>query len=409
MAADLKACSGCAKAKRKCGRQTPACQRCRDRGFDCVYPPPKPSYFVLSEAPTSPLADTFTGDRTSLSGLTTAEFLNGEINVASPPEPADLSVHFPHCSTTWSSVAWFLSPETWEIDRYPVTLTTAPCNGVLKRHIRSTQAWLEQWIATGSNPFIHSHLYATRFPSCIQVAYTTLSAYLNRTEANTETILRIVEDRTNELLLENGVTFGDLGQENNTASPQLEVLDHLARIHALFVYHTISLFDGDIRSRSLAEPRCHVLNRWVSQMVDCARHSLSQLSFAFSPLDLTQGSLPAPYPTSTTENLWHTWILSESVRRTWMTVTGMYAVYHALQQGWTLCPGGIMFTNSQGVWQAETASAWEKICLEGVVMFMQRFEAERLFSEASPSDVDEFGKRMMEITFGIKKVESWKE
>ncbi|KAF2813914.1 uncharacterized protein BDZ99DRAFT_379935 [Mytilinidion resinicola] len=383
MAADLKACSGCAKAKRKCDRQTPACQRCRDRGFNCTYPPPKPSHFVLLEPPTSPLADII---------------------------PVDLTVYSPRRDGAWSSVPWFLSPETWRIDRFPVQLTTAPCNNVLKRHIRSTQAWLEQWVSTGSNPFIHAHLYLTRFPSCVQIAYTTLSAYINRTEANTETILRIVEDRTNELLLMNGVAFDDLEQESSTSSGHLEILDHLARVHALFVYQTISLFDGDIRSRHLAEPRCNLLNRWVTQMVDCASHSLSQLSFAFSPLDLIPSTIPAPFgPNTVTENLWHSWILSESVRRTWLTATGTYAVFHALQQGWTLCPGGIMFTNSQGVWQAETASAWQKLCSQGDVMFMQRFDAERLFSDASPSDVDEFGKRMLEITFGLKKVESWKE
>ncbi|KAK8043952.1 hypothetical protein PG994_012790 [Apiospora phragmitis] len=41
------ACTACAKAKHKCGKQKPACLRCHKRGARCAYPPEKPSAFVL--------------------------------------------------------------------------------------------------------------------------------------------------------------------------------------------------------------------------------------------------------------------------------------------------------------------------------------------------------------------------
>lgn len=43
----MQACAACAKAKRKCLRQSPACLRCRSRGLDCQYPAKRPSRWVL--------------------------------------------------------------------------------------------------------------------------------------------------------------------------------------------------------------------------------------------------------------------------------------------------------------------------------------------------------------------------
>ena len=59
-----------------------------------------------------------------------------------------------------------------------------------------------------------------------------------------------------------------------------------------------------------------------------------------------------------------------------------------------------MFTNQKGVWEAPSAFAWEKLCAEVDVRFMQTFSAEKLFTEASAADIDEFGLVMLGLTFG---------
>ncbi|KAK4060791.1 uncharacterized protein Triagg1_10634 [Trichoderma aggressivum f. europaeum] len=275
-------------------------------------------------------------------------------------------------------------------------------SSMLKRYVSVIQHWLKSWAMSGSNPFIHSHLYRTRFPTCVQVAYTTLSAYINRTEGNYEIILRIIESQAKELL-----TGPDLGV--NDALEPLDLLEQLARVHALMVYQIICLFDGDIRSRHLAEGRSHILDRWVMQMVECASSSLYPLSLTLDPLDLVETACQVDPPslTGNTEHLWHTWILAESIRRTWLTATGLQALYLTLQQGWAFCPGGMMFTTRHGVWEAKTALAWEMLCLETDIGFIQRFETEKLFTEANPLEIDDFGKMILESTYGTERMERW--
>ncbi len=62
----------------------------------------------------------------------------------------------------------------------------------------------------------------------------------------------------------------------------------------------------------------------------------------------------------------------QSVRRTWYVAKGLQSLYLMIQQGWTYCPGGAMFTIRQGVWEADTAFAWEELCSQVDVGFIQR-------------------------------------
>jgi hypothetical protein len=66
-----------------------------------------------------------------------------------------------------------------------------------------------------------------------------------------------------------------------------------------------------------------------------------------------------------------------------------------------------MFTTREGVWEADTAFAWEKICSEVDVRLVKRFDIERHFTEASPADINEFGKMMLESTFGTERMGRW--
>jgi hypothetical protein len=404
------ACLGCAKAKRRCDREVPTCQRCRDRGFHCKYPPPKQNPFVLLELPSFGHTDIFAEESTTLLDSTTEIYLNRDKNTAQAYRAVDDTLLSRRYPDTWSSADWFLSPETWKIGHSPAQLPTEPCTTMLQDYVRLNQEWLKKWTLTGTNPFIHSHLYSARYPSCLQIAYTTLSSYINRTEENTAMILRIVEDRANKLLMDNGIILGGLDQESRIDSRQpVTLLDHLARVHSLIVYASIGLFDGDIRSRHVAEPRCGILYRWLNQMYEFAGENPSRLLFTIDPLDLTPSSAPDSHRlTGSAENIWLAWVMAESVRRTWLTGMGVYHVYFGLQQRWVNCAGGIMFTNSEGLWEAKTASAWKKLCSEKDIIFMERFEAERLFLDSSPSDIDEFGKTMMGITFGANRLESWR-
>ncbi|CAK7232379.1 hypothetical protein SCUCBS95973_008240 [Sporothrix curviconia] len=163
-------------------------------------------------------------------------------------------------------------------------------------------------------------------------------------------ILKIVEDQASKLVNEYDHGNGDPAQS-------LSLLDQVARLHALIVYQSISLFDGDIRTRHLAEARLPLLGQWSQQLLSSARQKFSSTT---ALLDMTVALHCGPMDSD--EHPWYLWILTESIRRTWLIGGGLEAIYSMLQRGWYPCPGGVMFTTRQGVWDAPSALAWEETC-----------------------------------------------
>lgn len=307
-------------------------------------------------------------------------------------------------------LAWFLNADSWKVDHQEANLSTSFCSAFLKRYVAQLQDWLGEWVTTGGNPFIHTHLYAARFPDSLQIAFTTLTTYRNRTPQNAEIVLKIVEDQASKL-----VGTESILSEETSPTHSLSLLDQVARVHALVVYQTISLFDGDIRSRHLAEARLPLLGRWAQQLLESARAKFSSTP---AVLDMTTALYFGPMDSQ--EHPWYLWILCESIRRAWLIAGGLEAIYCMLQRGWHPCPGGVMFTTRKGVWDAKSALAWEAACAAGVdesngirgteaVGFVHRFETHRLFATTTPDKVDAFAILMMETTFGQERMEKWRQ
>ncbi|EFX03463.1 RNA polymerase 2 mediator complex component [Grosmannia clavigera kw1407] len=457
--AERNACRACARSKRRCGKERPACHRCQDRHQDCEYPPAKLCGFVAVEEafgeqsvpeqgsllgddgnhnimlgdflnmPLSVSADKFLQLRLAL-GATGLPLLSSQLEQSPQPSLPSLtslpSLYLPQSPTIpprWP-VLWFLAPETWKIDRRPEPIPSAYDMEPIRGHIVKIQQWLMRWVATGSCPFIHPYLYRVQQPGCVQVAFTTLTSYVYRTEVTADMVLQIVEDQASHLLSDNGVALADGGVYHvnesasgfsPTATPRTTssssapptaadaaapgLLEQLARTHALVVYQTISLFDGDIRARHLAEGRQAVLSRWAGQLIESARLSLG---VAWLQSD---GLL-----TAVEQHPWYLWILSESIRRAWMVASAIEAIYGILQRGWYPCPGNIMCTTRQAIWNARSAADWEQCCAEtadrpGQLAHRQDFE--RFFAESSAADIDEFIRALMASTFGDDRVRRW--
>ncbi|OBT78789.1 hypothetical protein VF21_02561 [Pseudogymnoascus sp. 05NY08] len=388
---ETKACDACAVAKRRCEKQTPHCRRCKSRGMECTYPPTKPGLFSLFEG-----ENTFSVEQ-NVSALTPPLFLNSpelgrEIDSGLLPR-LDLSLENSIASAQPAST-WFTSTEAWKIDPSPEVSGDALCMADIKYHIRNIHQWLKQWVAKGSNPFIHTRLYQTRFPQCIQDAHMIILCYFSKTELNELTVFRIIEDRARRLV-EDGLTGSLLGT-------LLDTHEHLARVQALAMYQAICLYDGDIRLRHLAEGYIPVLNSWIREMVDHASQApcLGRLVMT-SPYEHT-----AIEPSS--ENLlWYSWILAESIRRTSMLAASIQSIYLIHRDGTASCYGSMTFTTKQGAWDVDSAYEWEKMCSEVNVGFVQLAEAPILLIKADPDDVDEFAKAMLSIICGASKVNRW--
>lgn len=239
----------------------------------------------------------------------------------------------------------------------------------------------------------------------MQIAYATLASYIHRTPANADAVLQTVEDRSNALLRDNGAEMKRVETEEwaDESEQDLDIFGQLARLHALMTYQTIGLFDGDIRSRHVAEGHIAVQNSWASRLFRSAAKALSN-DYAVA-MHLVGRSSDA---SSHSQQQWYLWILSESIRRTWLVAVSLSAVFLTLQQRWPACPGGVMYTNRSGLWNAASATEWERQCMERNVWFLQRFESASLFDDSNPEDIDEFGTAILDMTCHRELLERWR-
>ncbi|KAJ5819460.1 hypothetical protein N7474_005051 [Penicillium riverlandense] len=284
-------------------------------------------------------------------------------------------IAFPSSPATWPILpelrtAWFITPDTW------ATKPSNPANGTSTttseawKYINKLQGWIATWVGIGSNPFIHGRLHQTRPPTCIKDAFTAVSSYIIRTSSTEEFIFQILEDRAAALIRSPGSPL----QTRSTAM----------RI--------------DIRQRHLAEQQLSTLRSWSNEMLASARdaaenddlllYNTSEDNFAIKQTVIGE-LLPI---IKHDEVLWHSWILCESIRRTWLVSQMVYGIYTTLQQGLNECPGGIMFTTQKGAWDAPSAFSWTKVCAE---------------KNNSPEEVDEFAKTLMVLDVGLERLQDW--
>ncbi|KFY32458.1 hypothetical protein V493_00191 [Pseudogymnoascus sp. VKM F-4281 (FW-2241)] len=389
-----KACEACAIAKRRCEKQTPQCRRCKSRGIECTYPPTKPSLFCPYEG-----ENTFSIDQdvsTFDPLLFTTPLDLGKEADTELPLGLDLSlVNSITSAQLQPDYTWFTSSKAWKVEPPPESTDDALSIMDIRYHIQIIHRWLKQWVDKGSNPFIHTRLYRIRFPQCIQDVYMALSCYFAKTDSNELMVFRIIEDRARRLV-EDSVTGSLLGTP-------LDTHDHLARVQALAMYQAICLYDGDIRLRHLAEGYIPVLASWIREMVDHGSRASG----------LGRMVMSSPYDEHTAIEsdganlLWYCWILAESIRRTSMLATSIQSFYLIQRDGTTSCFGSMMFTSRKGTWDIDSALAWEKMCSEVNVGFIQLTEAPSLLTTVAPEDVDEFAQAMLAIICGARRVNMW--
>ncbi|KFY33566.1 hypothetical protein V494_07527 [Pseudogymnoascus sp. VKM F-4513 (FW-928)] len=388
---ETKACDACAVAKRRCEKQRPHCRRCRNRGIECTYPPTKPGLFRLLDGENTFSVDQDVSNFTQLLFASPLEL--GRVTDDGLPPGLDLSLANSIAAAQPAS-SWFTSPEAWKVDPSPTVPGDALCVADLKYHIKTIHQWLKQWVAKGSNPFIHKRLYQTRPSQCMQDAFMILTCYFAKTDSNEQTVFRIIEDRARQLVED--------GSAGSLLGTPLDSHDHLARVQALALYQAICLYDGDIRLRHLAEGYIPVLNDWVQEMIDHAREAacLGRMVMS-SPYEQTAIE-------SSSENLlWYSWILAESIRRTSLLAASIQIIYLIQRDSTASCYGSMMFTTRQGAWDVDSAPSWEKMCSEVNVGFIQLAEAPSLLTKALPEDVDEFSKTMLAIICGAGRVNTW--
>ncbi|KAL7907652.1 hypothetical protein GGI35DRAFT_454531 [Trichoderma velutinum] len=457
-------CIICAKGKRRCSRQIPTCTRCAEKGLVCRYPAPRISYvppveliFSSDGPPTvyqDPCGSAGNAVGSGTSSATTngiyheqllldntnenrnhvsqdsASFLTESLSVTTGGE----SILAPELSNPW-----FLSPSAWVItyNNDPVRRRGCFNEEALRQYPERAMAWLKQWSVDGYCPFIHLNQQKTYngFPDCLQDAYTVTAAYTNSTPATKRLALRILQSRATQLVS----NFKDARPlEDLIFGP----MTALSRLQALLVYTIVGLFDGDIRARGQAESNLDILKSWATELWERAMLDISQgpvaedhssVSINDLPatescknLGTTQGVMDAAAPPLTDETItdakydymgllmdgtvysaWQTWAFAESIRRTCLTVGITRSVFRVLQKGWSECPGGIIFTAANGLWDAPDPHIWMKRIASSGFLAVRHSDLENLVAQTDRSKVDEFARTVVIVSFGLERYAQW--
>ncbi|KAI1201288.1 hypothetical protein F5X97DRAFT_290994 [Nemania serpens] len=441
-----KACIPCAESKRRCDKETPECHRCIDRGLDCVYPQPKKRRRELRAADETQAAQTpivALSDRREQAGdLRLVDYPNvlpntshdavggGDLDfgnwdsmaadnlempflddaiipyvpTASAPTPRldqvpgaddNSDPHSKSCSL------FFLQDETLAVyhkEEDPTCVVTV----AMEPFIGETEKQLESWVTTGSNGFIHRRLYDKGMPTCVQDAFTTYAAYRNRTPATKETILQIADDRASALTYQ---------AERPVVNGVQEIWAHLARVHALFVYVFIRAFDGSVRMRVSAEHQVPTLRSWVAQMWETVqRHKWDDYpSVKDGRRPLLEAADDFHSDFDRAMEIWQLWILTESVRRTHLILEVVLNTFQIMTEGWAECKGHLMCTVRRGLWEADSAMRWLKLCRDGgkCPLMAPCLIPRPLMSQYSAGEFDDFMKLCWSFVVGTDKIQCW--
>ena len=395
-----KACVPCTRAKRRCDKSLPACQRCVEKDVCCRYPSIRP--YARREVPLSNTAERPKSDpRDSLlqstieqAGVLVPEPLEIAHNSSagrdySGDEPPTLDFNSPvnnDIQATTSS--WFLRTETWAIDHsYPDPHDSPSIRlSDLKRFIQTVRRWLLHWIRENHCPFMHGQLYTDLgLPLCLLDAYAAVIVYQSKNEKNEEVIMSIIEEKANKLLNQQ-LSLADSDVEG---MPPLRTAEHLARVQALFIYQFIRLFDGDIQQRAQAERHIPTLIEWNSKLWESANlDACLQTSFGFGGLFSQNLSNGRHYEPS--GRPWRDWLVAESIRRIWLIGNYVQCVYLAMRDGQAACVGGIAFTARRGLWEAPSAATWTQLVRSKDPLFVPCLQTHRIIRSVSAPEIDVF-------------------
>lgn len=108
--------------------------------------------------------------------------------------------------------------------------------------------------ARNATPFLHRYLYRDHISRCILSCFTVNMLYVNRTQANTAMVMRVLHNSVKELV------------DVKTVYVEATLVEKLARTQALFLYQIIRLLDGDVFLRAEGERDIPLLQNWLGDL-----------------------------------------------------------------------------------------------------------------------------------------------
>ncbi|KAK1538820.1 uncharacterized protein CCOS01_00134 [Colletotrichum costaricense] len=424
-----KSCFACVEAKRRCDQSLPACSRCLDKEVVCTYPTVRRSRQApISSHVSSRLGSgwdieaSWPGSDLDNIGVVLDEALFAPVSAPGPAANIAATTMTATSSSSTSSAAisqitsdsasrpdvpnaeglnWFLQSTSWTIDYQREAPVSIPPAAVFTNFIRGLQSWLVRFLHKGYNPFIHQHLYSeTTMPQCIQDAYAAIAIAQTITPDNEHVVDAVSSNYIMTLLAANSA-------DEAPFLPILSTRQHLARTQALLIHLLLCLFSPSIPRRSKAENLIDTLRLWARQLWESA--ALDATTSPVFPNFLSRMSCTQTIETDVVTSLYQAFILSESIRRTFLLTSMATGVYTSLKETWTHdCAGDVCITLRGELWEASSSARWEAAARKEDPLFLHSLKGQSLVARGiRAAEVDEFARLMFTLLWGLEKVDQW--
>jgi hypothetical protein len=390
-----KSCSQCQKGKRRCDLGKPSCARCLKQHLACSYPqipgqlPATSAEPLLHDLDEFEMADPPLG----MSHIGT-ETLSLNLDV-SPLAPADFNLEAG--ITSLDSLNTMMYNSTNDEDQMALQRAYGRIEKTFSAaHIapfaRSRIKWsMERFKLTpksmveeNSTPWLHPMLYAENMPSSMQDSYAACALHLARNSTNNEFVTGFITSHAEALA--------------NSPLP-CQPSELLARAHALMLYQSMLVFEGDISLYSQAELLFPCMEEVGYSLLNVANQQEHRTDI-----------LPL-YPSAASRASWTAYIFHESLSRTVLAVF-QFMTFCSLMRGQLVACSphlayGSKLTISAHLWNAKSALDYALAWNSKKYFIVKDLEFEEVMEHAMPEDIDTFSKMMMIGLRGEDDIKGW--
>ncbi|KAL7916900.1 hypothetical protein GGI35DRAFT_466389 [Trichoderma velutinum] len=280
-------CDPCFKARRKCDRSYPICERCRRNNKNChyVYPPPLPT--VDTSEKMGNINFRHCSESISIS-LSTNVRETGQsrprldVPFQTNHSQATAGVGRPHRQAT---------PTTFCIGDEPLASGRLELGWVFGQILQCPLVFANE----AETIFIHKDLFHSTLPIPLRTAFGICTGIVSTNERSQSALFGVIATEISDLLAQ---------------GPEGELLGDLARLQASVLYQIIRFFYGNSYQYILAEQQEFLLRSYGLKLLHRVDKELRQMELS-----------------------WEMWILVESIRRTVIIVFKLYTLYWAFRNG----------------------------------------------------------------------------
>ncbi|KAI0894832.1 hypothetical protein F4806DRAFT_98234 [Annulohypoxylon nitens] len=234
---------------------------------------------------------------------------------------------------------------------------------------------------------MHSKLYVSNTPRWILQAFAMCVLYTNQTKETRSFVLKILHENVNTLIhTASGVSF----------TPR----EKLARVHALVVYQTIRMFDGDISLGQQAEKDQPILEAWNEELGKF-RDNLDDVA------QLDMEAIRQRQPES-----WERWLFAESVRRTYIICLALKTFWDMVKDRgdeenlskWEYVHRS---TLSKHLWDAQNSFDFWRAWNAKPMWIISAFCFDGFLQNGKGEDLDDFALPFLIMSFGVDEVKTF--